>query len=205
MTYDALVQYVRSYLEREDQDFIDMEDTFIRNAEQKIAGMLGDMNTQIVATSSTAISVPHILKPALWRSTTSITVTIGGERMRLQPRTIEFLRDYWPDDSVTGTPRYYCDIDADYIMFAPTPGAAYDLEIIYQAWFDPLTASNQTNILTRNYPNVLTYGVLLEAVMWCKADDRLQTVKAFFDEAIAIAKTEQGRRDLSRNTTGSNA
>ncbi|HSG20448.1 MAG TPA: hypothetical protein VLA31_06725, partial [Burkholderiaceae bacterium] len=97
MTYDSLVADIRSYLERTDASTLDKIPTFIMLAEQVIASELKFLGNLTVATSQMVQGLAVIDKPARWRKTVSINVTVNGERRPVLLRKYEYLREYWPD------------------------------------------------------------------------------------------------------------
>ena len=60
------------------------------------------------------------------------------------------------------------------IELAPTPDAAYTIEMVYRQLIPPL-ATNATNWLLAAAPDLYLYGALLEAAPYIKEDARIQT------------------------------
>jgi hypothetical protein len=90
-----------------------------------------------------------------------------------------------------GRPRLYT-LDGDAIRFAPTPDAAYGVELAYFRRFDPL-ATTPTNWLLTNAPGVYLYAALLEAQPFLMNDARLPVWAAMLGAATR-ALTESDRR-----------
>jgi hypothetical protein len=80
-------------------------------------------------------------------------------------------------------PRYFT-IFADEIELAPTPDAAYTVELVYRANIPPL-ASNVTNWLLAMAPDLYLYGALLESAPYINEDARIQTWGLGFTSALA--------------------
>ena len=57
---------------------------------------------------------------------------------------------------------------------APTPDAAYTIEMVYRQYVPPLV-SNGTNWLLALAPDLYLYGALLETSPYIKEDARIQT------------------------------
>ena len=78
--------------------------------------------------------------------------------------------------STTGKPRAYSLI-GDEIQLAPIPDTAYELEMAFYEVFTPLgdgTGGTVTsNWLTKNAPDLILYGALLEAEPFIKNDERI--------------------------------
>jgi hypothetical protein len=66
---------------------------------------------------------------------------------------------------------------------APTPDAAYTIEMIYRQSIPPL-AINSTNWLLALAPDLYLYGALLESAPYIKEDGRIQTWGLGFGSAL---------------------
>jgi hypothetical protein len=77
----------------------------------------------------------------------------------------------------------YFTILGDEIELAPTPDAAYTVEMVYRKNI-PALASSSTNWLLELAPDAYLYGALLEAAPYIKADERIQVWGAGFSSAI---------------------
>jgi hypothetical protein len=205
MTYDSLVLDIRSYLERTDASTLDKIPTFIMLAEQVIASELKFLGNLTVATSQMVLGQATLDKPARWRKTVSINVTVAGERRPVLLRKYEYLREYWPDPASTDTPLYYCDYDYTHWLVAPTPDAAYDYEVLYYERSQPLDSSNQSNWFTQYAPQALLYGALLQAMPFLKNDERVPLWKAQYDQVMQQLKTEDVARIGDRQTIARDA
>jgi len=200
MTYDSLVSDISSYLERTDQATLDKIPTFIMLAEQVIAAELKFLGNLTVAESTMVAGQPVIEKPARWRKTVSINVTVNGDRQPVLLRKYEYLREYWPDATETSVPKFYCDYDYTHWLVAPTPTSAYSYEVLYYERLEPLDSSNQTNWFTQYAPQALLYGSLLQAMPFLKNDERIQMWQAQYQAIIETLKTEDLTRIADRQT-----
>jgi hypothetical protein len=205
MTYDSLVEDIRSYLERTDASTLNKIPTFIMLAEQVIASELKFLGNLTVATSTMVQGQAVIDKPARWRKTVSINVTVAGERRPVLLRKYEYLREYWPDPADEGAPEYYCDYDYTHWLVAPTPDAAYNYEVLYYERAQPLDESNQSNWFTQYSPQALLYGSLLQAMPFLKNDERIPLWKAQYDQVMQILKVEDVARIGDRQTIARDA
>ena len=205
MTYDSLVLDIRSYLERTDAATLDKIPTFIMLAEQVIATELKFLGNLTVATSTMTQGQAVIDKPARWRKTVSINITVAGERRPVLLRKYEYLREYWPDPTQEDVPEYYCDYDYTHWLVAPTPAAAYNYEVLYYERSQPLDESNQTNWFTQYAPQALLYGSLLQAMPFLKNDERIPMWKAQYDQVMQVLKVEDVARIGDRQTIARDA
>ena len=125
MTYTSLVENIQSYLERDDTATVDKIPLFIMLAEQIIASQIKFLGNLTVNTSTMTASTSIIDKPARWHKTVSMNITVSGVRQPVLLRKYEYLREYWPNATSTGTPVFYSDYDYTHWLVAPTPDAAY--------------------------------------------------------------------------------
>ena len=123
---------------------------------------------------------------------------IANSRTPIFPRSYEYISTYWPDDSVTGLPEFYCDLDSSHWKIAPTPNATLPLEAVCYMQPQLLDANNQTNCLTNLVPNILLYMSLLEAAPFLKGDERIPTWQAFVDREISTLVPQDLQRILDR-------
>ena len=197
MTYDNLTSNTLQYLERQDPAVVNQIPTFIMLAEFEIAEMMKSLGQQQVAESVMMAGNPVIPKPARWRKTTSFNITVNGKKQPVFLRKYEYLRNYSPNGSTTGTPLYYADYDYDNWLVTPAPDAAYSFEVLYYERIQPLSSENQTNWITRNAPNAMLYGTLLQAMPFLKNDQR-QIFQQKYTEAITALTNEDKLRIADR-------
>ena len=198
MTYDSLVLTVRAYLERSDTATIEKIPLFIMLAEQIIATQIKFLGNQAVAISNMVTGENIIPKPARWHKTTSMNMIVAGKRKPVFIRKYEYLREYWPDATLTDVPRFYCDYDWDHWLVAPTPDDDYQFEVLYYERLQPLDSANQTNWLTEYAPQAMLYGTLLQAMPFLKNDDRIGTWQAMYQQAMDILTAEDKLRVADR-------
>lgn len=200
MTYDSLVSDVMSYLERSDAQTLAKVPTFILLAESIISDELKILGQQQAVIANMTTGDPILQKPARWRKTTSMNIVVAGERFPILLRKYEYLRNYWPDQSLQGTPKYYADYNFNNWLIAPTPDAAYQFEVLYYEKVQPLDATNQVNFWTENAPQAMLYGTLLQAMPFLKNDPRIQLWQALYDRAVQTLKLENDTRVIDRQT-----
>lgn len=194
MTYDTLVENIQSYLERSDDATLAKIPLFIMLAEQVIASQIKFLGNLTVNTSAMVASQSIIDKPARWHKTVSMNITVAGERKPVLLRKYEYLREYWPNATSTGLPKFYCDYDYTHWLVAPTPAAAYSFEVLYYERAQPLDSTNQTNWFTIYAPQALLYGSLLQAMPFLKNDERMGMWQQQYDLIIQTLKVEDQAR-----------
>jgi len=196
MTYDNLIADVISYMERDDAGFIAQIPSLIGLAESAIAAELKTYLQLTVVETSLATNQIILAKPARWRKT--ISMKTNGKPILL--RSQDYISQY-QSESANGTPLYYADYDYNNWAFAPKPDATYPVEITYYSEIQPLDTSNQVNLFTRECPQAMLFGTLLQAQGYLKALDKLPVWKAYYTESLAALKKEDNSRRIDRNVT----
>lgn len=195
MTYDNLVADIIKYSERDDTGFIDQIPMLIGLAEQSIAAEVKTLWELNVVTTNLTVANGVLAKPARWRKT--VSMKIAGEPVL--HRSQDYVAQY-QSESDNGKPLYYADYDYDHWALGPIPDAAYPVEIIYYSRIQPLDATNQENLITREAPQALLFGTLLQCQGYLKSPDKLQLWQGMYDKAMAALKSENRSRDVDRNT-----
>lgn len=196
MTYDSLVEDVITYSERDDASFVAQIPRLIMLTEQSIAAQIKTLMQLNVVNTTLTVNDPVIQKPVRWRKTTSMK--INGQPVL--NRSMDYVTQF-QTESNPGQPLYYGDYDYDHWALAPIPNSAYSLQIIYYSRIQPLDVENQENLLTREAPQALLYGTLLQAQGFIKNADKLAMWKQYYDEAINALKGEDQKRMVDRNAT----
>ena len=193
MTYDSLTSTVLQYLERKDAAVVNQLPTFITLAEFEIAQEIKTLGQLQVVEATMLAGNPVLQKPARWRKTVSMNITVGGVKQPVFLRKYEYLKNYWPNTSQTDVPLYYADTDWDHWYIAPTPDQDYQFEVLYYERIAPLSSENQTNWITQNAPNAMLFGTLLQAMPFLKNDQRT-IFQQKYQEALQALKTEDVAR-----------
>ena len=85
---------------------------------------------------------------------------------------------------VQGRPTHYAFYDGQ-LQFAPIPDQSYDGILLYAQQLTPLTASNPTNAVLTESPDLYLFGALLQAAPYIEHDERLAVWQFKFDNAMA--------------------
>jgi hypothetical protein len=115
-------------------------------------------------------------------------------------RSQDYIAQYQSESS-SSVPLYYADYDYNNWAFAPAPDAAYPLEITYYSEIQPLDSTNQVNLFTRECPQAMLFGTLLQAQGYLKAMDKLPIWKSYYTDSLAALKKEDSARRIDRNVT----
>lgn len=195
MTYDSLVADVIKYSERNDVGFVNQIPRLIMLTEQGIAAQIKTLMQLVVVDTTLTAGNAVLQKPVRWRKT--ISMKINGQPV--VQRSMDYISQY-QSESDNGQPLYYAEYDYDHWALAPVPDSAYPVEIIYYSRIQPLDIDNQENLLTREAPQALLYGTLLQAQGYLKSLDKIPVWKGYYDEAIAALTGEDAKRKTDRNT-----
>jgi hypothetical protein len=206
VTYTTLLEDLRRYLER---GFTEATDPLVYEqlprlitlAERRIARELKIEGFIVAVTTPLQVGVSVYMKPDRWRDTVSMTV----DNKSIFARAYEYLRNYWPDPTQTGTPTFYADYDYSHWLLVPTPATNQTLEILYYEQPRFLGPEFQTNWITEYIPDLLLYASLLEATPFLKNDERIQTWQTLYDRAAQAVNGEDLKRILDRTATRSEA
>lgn len=206
MTFTTLKQDVERYLERgasasTDPIVFEQIPRLINLAERRIARELKVQGFLNVVTTTLTPGQSVYDKPDRWRDVVSINIGTGtgnNTRAPIFGRSYEYLRSYWPDATQTSQPEFYADYDYDHWLLAPTPDAAYPMEVLYYELPPLLDDTVQTNWITDYAPQLLLYGTLLEATPFLKNDERIAVWQQMYDRAAAMLNGEDLAKILDR-------
>jgi hypothetical protein len=214
MTFQSLQQDVQNYIERGtvlDPIVFAQLPELINFAERRISRELKVLGFVVAATFTLQPNLAVYPKPDRWRKLLSLNVgqaaTGNSVRSQVFPRSYEYIRQYWPDDTQTNTtvfgvaapPKFYAEYNYQNIIVAPTPDAAYPAEIVYYEEPALLDATNNTNWITQYAPNLLLYSSLLECMPFIKQDARTATWQGMYDRAAAVLDSESKDGIMDRN------
>jgi hypothetical protein len=198
MTYDELVTNLRNYTEVDSNVFSNsVINTFITMAENRI---LRDIDLDVfkleVAGSLTSGNRFLTAPSDILTHRYMILTSVGGDQIFLDFRDTSFMKEYWPDGSEIGVPKYYSVWDQNTFYVAPTPNASYTVELGYIYRPAQLSSSNTTTWVSVNAPEVLLYACLIQAYSYTKGPlEMLQYFENSYKQALqGIGVEQQGRR-----------
>mgnify|MGYP003663969262 FL=1 len=186
-TYATLKTATQDYMEDSGTTFANNLDNFIKVTEEDILKNveLDYYKKNVTGTASSGNA--YLGMPSDFLSAFSLAVIDSSVYTYLLLKHPSFIRDYTPNASTTGTPKYYADFDNDTFILAPTPDADYSFELHYFYRPNSLTAgaSDGTTYLSINAPNVLLSGCLLQAALFMKLDQtEVGTYKQNYDKEM---------------------
>lgn len=213
MTFTSLQNDVRSYLERGASAVTDplvyaQIPSLINFAERRISRDLKIQGFQTVVVTNLQTGVAVLPKPDRWRETISMNIgtsTNNNTRVQIFSRAYEYIRSYWPNDTQVSQPVFYADYNYTNWILAPTPDAAYPIEILYYELPALLDDNTQTNWLTQYAPNLLLYATLLEATPFLKNDERIPVWQSMYQSAAQALQGEDMSKILDRGAVRNEA
>lgn len=185
--YTSLQTAVTEYLARDqDTTLISRIPTFIQFAEAKFNRQLfvRQMEQRATAVVNTASAEPEFISlPTDFQSMRRVRLSGVTGKPCLEFKSGTQMDEYrFGMSDVSAQPRYFT-VFGDEIELAPTPDAAYTIEMIYRSSIPPL-ASNASNWLLTLAPDLYLYGALLESAPYIKEDGRIQTWGLGFTAAL---------------------
>ena len=197
MTYDELVTNIRNYTEVDANVFTNaVINTFITMAENRI---LRDIDLDVYKKESIGSMTSgnrFLTSPTDILTHRYMFITVGTDKVYLDFRDTSFMREFWPNPSLTGVPKYYAVWDQDTFNIAPTPNANYVVEMGYIYRPAQLSPANPTTWISTNAPEALLYACLIQAYSYTKGPEGML---AYFDNSYkqaiqGLGIEQQGRR-----------
>jgi hypothetical protein len=209
MNYSELLDNVRNYTEvTSDVLSNSVINVFITNVENKIARQMDSDDQRRYATTTFEannafldVSGPE----GGFRFARGLQlVETDGTRTWLDQRDATFMDEYSPersttDTNFTGKPKYWGNWDATTLIVAPTPNAAYTVEMWYdetpQRLENGSSGTTTTTFVSNNAPEVLLYGTLSEAYSYLKNPQDMQLYEGKYQVALQdFAQEQMGRK-----------
>ena len=117
---------------------------------------------------TTTIGTPTLNMPSGFEFSDNIVFFTSNIMRDVRKKTLDFIKDYWPNKTLTGAPKYYAVSGEEQIYLAPTPDAVYTTEISFTKRPTLLSSSNLTNYFTNNAWSALVEGTLEEMCNFIK-------------------------------------
>ena len=199
MNYTELLSNVRNYTEVGSDVLTDaILNVFIINTENKVQKQLDLDAFRKFATSSFTTGSPFITLPDDFDLERGVQIVDNttNDRTWAEQRDTTFIDEYNVDRiNNTGKPFYYANWDQNTLIFAPTPDAAYTVELWYNKTPDRLSSTNTTTFLSTNAPEILIYGVCAEAFSYLKNPTFVQLYEQKYSQAVqGLSVTQMGRK-----------
>lgn len=179
-TYDELKTSIANWLNRDDLTAVIPD--FISLAEADINRKVRHWRMEERATAT--LNAQYEALPAKWIAPIRLLL-LGDPAFDLMPAGQAEMSGMRGKSNTPGRPRFYALTQGE-LEFYPTPNDDYDLEMVYYEKPDPLSASNATNWVLTNFPDVYLYGSLVHSAPYLADDQRAQTWAALYQAAIDL-------------------
>ena len=208
-TYSELVTQIKDYTETDSNVLTTtIINDFIEHAESKIfrqidldvfrkyrTASLTSGDAFVAMPGNTPFSFSYIRSVNIFSPSGSLGGLTDNARVFLEKRDQTFINEYNANRTSTAVPKYYANWDNDTIILAPTPNAAYTIELAYIAQETGLSSSNTTTWVSTNAPQLLLYACLVEAFKFLKNPEMVGMYSQSYQEILTPLAAEQiGRR-----------
>jgi hypothetical protein len=171
--------------------------TLTRLAEDKIYNSVQLPALRKNVTGDLSAGNQYLAAPNDFLSVYSMAVfpAAGGEYTFLLNKDVNFIRESYPNPSVTGVPRYYALFGPVYnlpteltFILGPTPVAGYKAELHY-FYYPESIATAGTSWIGDNFESVLFNAVMVEAGRFMKEEADIMTMyQNQFNESFLLLK-----------------
>ena len=190
-TFATLKTAIQDYTDNDETSFVNNLNNFIQMAEERILKEVQFDVFRKNQTGTMSSGNKYLTKPTDILAVFSLAIKPSSGYVELLQKHPTFIDDYNPDDTVTGTPKYYANFDDTTFIIAPTPDANYTAEVHYLYRPNSLTAGEEggTTWLSINAPLALLYASLVEAYTFMKGEPQLiQLYNERYIEALGRLK-----------------
>lgn len=164
MNYLELYQAIQSYSENTEQLFVQNIPTFIQEAEDRIYNSVQIPALRKNVTGILTTSNPYVALPTDWLANYSFAVIDSlGNYTFLIDKDVNFIREAYPNQSSTSTPKYYALFGSQYsnvnemtLMVGPTPDQNYSVEMHY-FYYPPTIVQGQIATFSSTFSQGSSY------------------------------------------------
>jgi len=190
-TLTTLTASIQEWTENDESTFVAEIPFFIKNAEERIFKSVDLEYFRKNATGNMTNGNKFLQKPSDWLANFSLSfINSSSENIFLMQKDVNYLQEFHPNPSTTGTPRFYASFDVNNFIVAPTPSSDFSVEIHYYYRPASLTTDDSgTTWISTNAPDALLYASLVEAYTFMKGENDL--IKLYNDrymEALSRLK-----------------
>ncbi len=204
LTYTSLTKTIKDYLERQDPRLVDSIPTFMMLGQRRITRDLKILNIKNDVNDVLQVGVQTVQKPVDWLMSSYLNIGTGVgnlTKVNMELRSLEYCDAYWPNQTLTGQPKYFCDLTASTFKVVPTPDFAYPYQLVYYQLPALLDTATGTNVLSATIPDTLIYACLLETASYLKDDERLPLWTQYYTQSRdAVSQEDIQRIQVGFNT-----
>jgi|TARA_Y100001951_G_scaffold92033_1_gene86513 hypothetical protein len=204
-TLTTLKQSIQDWTENDETTFVNELDFFIKNAEERILKSVDLDYFRKNVTGTMTSGNKFLEKPSDYLATFSLSYVKDSANVFLLQKDVNYIQEFTPNPSTTGSPRFYSSFDVDTFIIAPTPDSSYAVELHYYYRPASLTTDDSGSTwISTNAPDALLYACLVEAYTFMKGEtDLIQLYSARYGEAITRLKNYgEGQENTDAFRTG---
>jgi hypothetical protein len=194
VTYTDLVDAITSYTQNYEDDFVANIPLFVEQAEDRIYNTVLIPALRKNVTGGVQPNNMYLSCPTDFLAVLSMAVISANEYEYLLNKDVNFMRAAYPNPNDKGLPKYYSLFGPEVInqtptnelsfILAPTPDAAYAVELHYYYYPQSIVTAN-TSWIGDNYSPVLLYGSLVEAYIYMKGEqDMMAAYEKKYQDAL---------------------
>lgn len=189
MTYAQLKQAIQDYTQNDEATFVTNIPNFVRQCEEIVYTSVQLSVLRKNQTGTLTASNRYLTLPSDFIAPYSLLVTASGTtQTALLFKDEEWLREAFPDPTVTGTPKYYAMFDSTTFLVAPTPTGSYAVEMHYFYYPESIVTASTTWLGT-NFDQVLLWGSLVNAYLFMKGEkDLIDSYDGQFKQGLSMLK-----------------
>tara|TARA_R100001460_G_scaffold48870_1_gene87046 strand:+ start:1123 stop:1767 length:645 start_codon:yes stop_codon:yes gene_type:complete len=189
-TLTTLTTSIQEWTQNDEATFVAEIPFFIKNAEERIFKVVDLDYFRKNVTGTMTSGNKFLEKPSDYLATFSLSYVKDSANVFLLQKDVNYIQEFTPNPSTTGSPRFYSSFDVDTFIVAPTPDSSYAVELHYYYRPASLTTDNSGSTwISTNAPDALLYASLVEAYTFMKGEsDLIQLYTARFTEAMSRLK-----------------
>jgi|TARA_R110000796_G_scaffold2372_2_gene9437 hypothetical protein len=193
-TYTELKASIADWLLRDDLTAVIPD--FITLAEAQINRQVRDH--RMVKRSDASLATAYTTFPSDWQETIRFQLSTSPIVV------LEFLTPNQASDAVsrfssTGKPVYFSTI-GESVELIPSPDSTYTTELTYYGKIPALSATNASNWLLIDAPDIYLYGALLQAAPYLNEDQRIGTWQSLYSKGVEEMKIMDQRARIGSSS-----
>ena len=205
-TLTTLTASIQEWTENDEATFVAEIPFFIQNAEERI---LKSVDLEYFRKNVTGVMTSgnkFLQKPSDWLANFSLSfVNSSSENVFLLQKDVNYLQEFHPNPSTTGTPRFYASFDVNNFIIAPTPNSNFNVEVHYYYRPASLTTDDSGSTwISTNAPDALLNASLVEAYTFMKGEQDMiqQYEKRFTDQLVRLKDLAEARENSDAYSDG---